>query len=85
MRKYLNGNIIENTKGTPRDRWLMKRKCGMAGSDASSTLELNPYKSLVLVYLDKIDYEISYNNLLKGLKGGGNYKNNALDKNTYKM
>ena len=73
MRKYLGGNIIENTKGTPRDRWLMKRKCG---SDASSTLELNPYKSFVSVYLEKIDYGISYNNLLEGLKGWGNYKNN---------
>ena len=55
MRKYLDANIIENTKDMPKDEWLMKRKCGIGGSDASSILGFNPYKSSMAVYLEKID------------------------------
>ena len=68
MRKYLDANIIENTKDMPKDEWLMKRKCGIGGSDASSILGLNPYRSSMAVYIDKID-EIRYAHVANGLKG----------------
>ena len=60
MRKYLDANIIANTKDMPKDEWLKKRKCGIGGSDASSILGFNPYKSSMAVYLDKIDDEIRF-------------------------
>ena len=65
MRKYLDANIIENTKDMPKNEWLMKRKCGIGGSDASSILGFNPYRSSMAVYIDKICYA----HLLKDLKG----------------
>ena len=65
MRKYLDANIIENTKDMPKDEWLIKRKCGIGGSDASSILGFNPYRSSMAVYIDKICYA----HLLKDLKG----------------
>ena len=49
MRKYLDANIIENTKDMPKDEWLKKRKCGIGGSDASSILGFNPYRSSMAV------------------------------------
>ena len=30
MRKYLDANIIANTKGMPRSEWLEKRRIGIA-------------------------------------------------------
>ena len=68
MRKYLDANIIENTKDMPKDEWLRKRKCGIGGSDASSILGLNPYRSSMAVYIEKID-EIRYAHVANGLKG----------------
>ena len=65
MRKYLDANIIENTKDMPKNEWLIKRKCGIGGSDASSILGFNPYRSSMAVYIDKICYD----HLLKDLKG----------------
>ena len=82
MRKYLDANIIENTKDMPKDEWLMKRKCGIGGSDASSILGLNPYRSSMAVYIDKIDEEIRYNQEDNGLKENVVSKNN---KTNYKM
>ena len=49
-----------NTKDMPKDEWLKKRKYGIGGSDASSILGFNPYKSSMAVYLDKIDDEIRF-------------------------
>ena len=69
MRKYLDANIIANTKDMPKDEWLKKRKCGIGGSDASSILGFNPYKSSMAVYLDKIDDEIRFANVANGSKG----------------
>lgn len=69
MRKYLDSNIIENTKDMPKYEWLIKRKCGIGGSDASSILGFNPYKSSMAVYLDKIDDEIRFAHVANGLKG----------------
>ena len=65
MRKYLDANIIENTKDMPKNEWLIKRKCGIGGSDASSILGFNPYRSSMAVYIDKICYA----HLLKDSKG----------------
>src|SRR5699024_12872370 len=39
----------------PKETWLKLRKKGIGGSDASSILNLNPYKSSVNVYMEKID------------------------------
>ena len=36
--------------------WLKERQCGIGGSDAASVLGLNPYKSSVSVYIEKVDY-----------------------------
>ena len=69
MRKYLDANIIANTKDMPKDEWLKKRKCGIGGSDASSILGFNPYKSSMAVYLDKIDDEIRFAHFANGSKG----------------
>lgn len=69
MRKYLDANIIANTKDMPKDEWLKKRKCGIGGSDASSILGFNPYKSSMAVYLDKIDDEIRFAHVANGSKG----------------
>ena len=69
MRKYLDANIIVNTKDMPKDEWLKKRKCGIGGSDASSILGFNPYKSSMAVYLDKIDDEIRFAHVANGSKG----------------
>ena len=69
MRKYLDANIIANTKDMPKDEWLKKRKCGIGGSDASSILGFNPYKSSIAVYLDKIDDEIRFAHVANGSKG----------------
>lgn len=82
MRKYLDANIIENTKDMPKDEWLMKRKCGIGGSDASSILGLNPYRSSMAVYIDKIDEEIRCNQMDNGLKENAVSKNNETN---YKM
>ena len=88
MRKYLDANIIENTKDMPKEMWLNKRRCGIGGSDASSILGFNPYRSSMSVYLDKI-------NISKGKSIARNccieseeYKENEINydnKNTYKM
>ena len=95
MRKYLDANIIANTKDMPKDEWLKKRKCGIGGSDASSILGFNPYKSSMAVYIEKID-EIRYAHVANGLKGkpvAQNSDNNLSkecyvytdNKNSYKM
>ena len=55
MRKYLDANIEYNTLNMPKETWLKLRKNGIGGSDASSILNLNPYRSSVNVYMDKID------------------------------
>lgn len=100
MRKYLDANIIENTKDMPKDEWLRKRKCGIGGSDASSILGLNKYKSSMAVYLEKKD-EICYAQVANGLKGNNSSQDrnendgssskemtvvqNSDNKNSYKM
>ena len=63
MRKYLDANIIANTKDMPRNEWLEKRRIGIGGSDASSILGFNPYRSSMAVYLEKIRYDHVANGL----------------------
>lgn len=65
MRKYLDANIICDTKSMSKEKWLKKRKEGIGGSDAASVLGLNPYKSSMSVYMGikndlVIDEEINY-------------------------
>ena len=54
MRKYLDASVIYNTKNISKEKWLKARKEGIGGSDAASVLGLNPYKSSMRVYMDKI-------------------------------
>ena len=56
MRKYLDAYIVYETKDMSKEQWLEARKCGIGGSDAASVLGLNPYKSSVSVYIEKVDY-----------------------------
>ncbi len=56
MRKYLDAYIVHETKDMSKEQWLEARKCGIGGSDAASILGLNPYKSSVSVYIEKVDY-----------------------------
>lgn len=43
-----------STKNMSREEWLAERKKGIGGSDAGAILGLNPWKSAMSVYLDKI-------------------------------
>ena len=65
MRKYLEANIEHNTLNMPKETWLKLRKKGIGGSDASSILNLNPYRSSVNVYMEKIDENIEIKTNMK--------------------
>ena len=69
MRKYLEANIEHNTLNMPKETWLKLRKKGIGGSDASSILNLNPYRSSVNVYMDKIDENIEIKSNMKMILG----------------
>ena len=56
MRKYLDAYVAYETKDMSKEQWLEARKSGIGGSDAASVLGLNPYKSSVSVYIEKVDY-----------------------------
>ena len=88
MRKYLDANIIENTKDMPKEMWLNKRRCGIGGSDASSILGFNPYRSSMSVYLEKIKISkgksIAQNCCIESEESKEN-EINYDNKNTYKM
>lgn len=56
MRKYLDAIISHETKYMTKEEWLEARRGGIGGSDASSVLGFNPYKSSISVYLEKIHY-----------------------------
>ena len=53
FRKYLDANIIANTKDMPKEEWLKHRQAGIGGSDASCIAGLNPWKSSIQLYIDK--------------------------------
>lgn len=46
--------MLANTSMMCKEDWLLLRKNGIGGSDASAILGLNPYKSILEVYMDKI-------------------------------
>ena len=69
MRKYLEANIEHNTLNMPKETWLKLRKKGIGGSDASSILNLNPYRSSVNVYMEKIDENIEIKSNMKMILG----------------
>ena len=54
MRKFLDAYVVHETKDMDRKEWLELRKNGIGGSDAASVLGLNPYRSSVSIYLEKI-------------------------------
>lgn len=56
MRKFLEANVIYDTKKMSKYEWLKERGKGIGGSDAASVVGLNPYKSSVSVYLEKLRY-----------------------------
>jgi len=47
-------NVLIETKNIENQSWLEQRRKGLGGSDAAAVVGLNPYKSSVHVYLDKI-------------------------------
>ncbi len=53
FRKYLDANIISDTKDMPKEEWLKHRQAGIGGSDASCIAGLNPWKSSIQLYMDK--------------------------------
>ena len=53
FRKYIDANIIANTKDMSREEWLKHRQAGIGGSDASCIAGLNPWKSSIQLYMDK--------------------------------
>ena len=74
MRKYLDANIICDTKSMSKEKWLKKRREGIGGSDAASVLDLNPYKSSMSVYMgikndlvidEAINYKMDLGNKLE--------------------
>lgn len=46
-----------NTKGMSREDWLIARKGGIGGSDAAAVMGLNPYKSPVELFYEKVSDE----------------------------
>ncbi len=46
---------VISTKNLSREEWLKARKSGIGGSDISAILGLNPYRTKLDVYLDKIN------------------------------
>ncbi len=89
MRKYLDANIIFETKDKDKKSWLEARKCGIGGSDAASVLGLNPYRSSMSVYLEKTNENNIINNFGKEFinqRSLSKKDSNVVDKETnYKM
>ncbi|MEG1310905.1 MAG: YqaJ viral recombinase family protein [Romboutsia sp.] len=56
MRKYMDSNVVYETKDMSKEKWIERRKEGIGGSDATSVLGLNPYRSSISVYMEKFDY-----------------------------
>lgn len=48
---------LANTKGLSTEEWLALRKKGIGGSDAGAILGVNPWRSAMDVYVDKIHPE----------------------------
>jgi putative phage-type endonuclease len=50
----MKANILVNTLNMDHSEWLKWRRNGIGGSDAAAIAGLNPWKSAVAVYMDKI-------------------------------
>ena len=83
MRKYLDAYIVHETKDMSKEQWLEARKCGIGGSDAASILGLNPYKSSVSVYIEKVDYIHGVSMSEKNINGCK--KDNSNEEVNYRM
>lgn len=44
-----------DTRDISREEWLSKRKQGIGGSDVGAIMGVNPYKSIIDVYIDKVN------------------------------
>lgn len=49
-----NMKVFADTRKMSHEEWLVSRRNGIGGSDASAILGVNPYSSPLRVYLDKI-------------------------------
>lgn len=49
----MNAVVVCSTKDMSRTEWLMHRKKGIGGSDVGAIMGVNPYKSILDVYVDK--------------------------------
>ena len=83
MRKYLDACIVYETKDMSKEQWLEARKSGIGGSDAASVLGLNPYKSSVSVYIEKVDYIHGVSMSEKNINGCK--KDNSNEEVNYRM
>ncbi|ADD02665.1 phage-type endonuclease [Thermoanaerobacter italicus Ab9] len=50
----MQASVLVKTKNMDRNEWLQWRKKGIGGSDAAAVAGLNPWKSPIEVYLEKI-------------------------------
>lgn len=50
----LGAKRLVNTTGMPREKWLRYRQFGLGGSDAGAILGVNPYRSPMEVFRDKL-------------------------------
>lgn len=53
FRKYLDAEVIADTKLMSKEEWLKNRQAGIGGSDASAIAGLNPWKSSIQLYMEK--------------------------------
>jgi putative phage-type endonuclease len=51
--EFPSGAVEVLPPGAPREQWLAERRRSIGGSDASTLVKLNPYDSLMALYLDK--------------------------------
>lgn len=51
--RFPTGAVQVLPPGAPREQWLTERRKSIGGSDASTLVRLNPYSSLMALYLDK--------------------------------
>lgn len=54
MKMALDCVYVVDTEGMPKEDWLEHRNKGIGGSDIGAICGLNPYKSALGVYLDKV-------------------------------
>ena len=59
--KFLDATIIQSTNDMSHKDWLMARKNYIGGSESSAIIGINPFRSSIDVYMDKITDEIIEN------------------------